>query len=281
MKKRLIVSFSGGRTSAYMLWWIFNAWEDRNNWEIIVVFANTGKEVEGTLFFIDECSQEWGIPIIWVEAVPISIKGWEVEAKIVTYETASRKGEPFEAMIAKLGIPSSAAPFCSVQLKRAAIIAYAKSIGWDRFSYSVAIGVRFDEPDRVNRNNSVQSVLYPFVDLFPVNKSQVMQWWGHQSFDLSIHPDEGNCDACWKKDEERLCRIMIRKPKVFYWWDLMVQKYGHMDPRNSGLKPPFNFYRGNKSVEEIRAMSLISQAQIKQLSLSFKSDGCNESCEPF
>ena len=68
VKRRLVVSFSGGRTSAYMLWWLLNKWVYRRNWQIIVVFANTGKEVEGTLFFVDECAKEWGINIIWLEA---------------------------------------------------------------------------------------------------------------------------------------------------------------------------------------------------------------------
>ena len=54
-KKRLLISFSGGRTSAFMLWWLFNKWDDRHNWEMVVVFANTGKENKGTLFFVDEC----------------------------------------------------------------------------------------------------------------------------------------------------------------------------------------------------------------------------------
>jgi 3'-phosphoadenosine 5'-phosphosulfate sulfotransferase (PAPS reductase)/FAD synthetase len=133
---KLLISFSGGRTSAYMTWYLFNEWPERDNWDKIVVFANTGKEAEGTLFFIDECAQEWGIPIVWVEAsridsegIPLSKKGYKVGHKIVTYETASRNGEPFEEMISMLGVPASGAPFCSNQLKTFPINSYMKSIG--------------------------------------------------------------------------------------------------------------------------------------------------------
>lgn len=262
-----------------MTWWLMNAWEDRHNWEIIIVFANTGKEVEGTLFFIDECAQEWNLNIVWVEAVPISKKGWEVAAKVVTYETASRNGEPFEAMIAKLGIPSSATPFCSPQLKRQAVLAYAKQIGWTDFY--VAIGVRYDEPKRVNRKSKKQKVIYPLVDLNPKTKRDIINWWANQTFDLDIHPDEGNCDNCWKKGFPMHCRNMQRIPQSFDWWESMQTKYGNLKPRQNDAQPPFNFFRGNKNVADIRAMAELPQETLIQMNLFDEINLCGESCEAF
>jgi hypothetical protein len=282
MKKKLIISFSGGRTSAYMLWWLLNEWDDRHNWEIIVVFANTGKEVEGTLFFVDECSQEWGVEIIWVEAkckdengVPFSEKGWSVKHRVVTYETASRNGEPFEEMISVLGIPSGNAPFCSKQLKRAAIESYASSIRWD--DYKVAVGIRFDEDRPLDR----ERCLYPFIDIFPTIKRDVIIWFNKQPFNLEIHPDDGNCDNCYKKGETILVRNMVRKPDSFLWWEKMTTKYGYLNPRNVDLEPPFNFFRGNKGVVDIRELAKMSQAELKQLSMFDEVDPCNESCEVY
>jgi len=284
MKKRLVISFSGGRTSAYMLWWLLNEWYDRKNWEILVVFANTGLEAEGTLFFIDECSQEWDVPITWVEAKckdedgkPYSEKGWSVRHRIVTYETASRNGEPFEEMISILGIPSTEAPFCSYQLKKLAIEDFLENIGWK--DYHIAIGVRFDELSRINPNRDKLKIMYPFAEIFPVIKRQVSEWWGNQTFDLRIHPDEGNCINCWKKDFPRLARNAIRIPESFNWWKKMELQYGNLNPRNTELAPPFNFYRNNKSTVDIFKMAEISQSELKQLTMFDVLDGCAESCE--
>jgi 3'-phosphoadenosine 5'-phosphosulfate sulfotransferase (PAPS reductase)/FAD synthetase len=56
------ISFSGGRTSAYMLWRVLQS----NNGlpqDAVVCFANTGKEDEATLRFVRDCGQQWNVPI--------------------------------------------------------------------------------------------------------------------------------------------------------------------------------------------------------------------------
>jgi len=62
------ISFSGGRTSAYMLYRVLEA----NNGlpdDAIVCFANTGKEEEATLKFIQNCSEHWNVDIHWLEYI--------------------------------------------------------------------------------------------------------------------------------------------------------------------------------------------------------------------
>lgn len=284
MKPKILISFSGGRTSAYMLWWILNCWEERDKWDIVVVFANTGKEQEGTLEFVERCSKEFGVEIVWVEYVPVqSKKGgwWGVSHNVVDFKTASRNGEPFELMLSKLGIPSSSAPFCSYQLKRKVIESYLKNCGWK--NYHKAIGIRADEIDRMNENFRKEKIIYFLIRHNPVDKQMVNDWWKMQHFNLNIDRDFGNCDGCWKKDMKRLVRIGEKKPETFDWWQGMTDKYGHIKNRKAQhkMKPPFNFYRGNMSPKDILVLSAFSKRQLKMVFEEEKLNGCSESCESF
>lgn len=288
MKNKLLISFSGGRTSAYMTWWLLNEWPERDNWDMKVVFANTGKEVEGTLEFVNKCANEWGIDIAWVEGVykdekgdTFSEKGWSVRHKAVSFESASRNGEPFEEMISVLGIPSSSSPFCSDQLKRKVIESYLSSIGW--IGYYKAIGIRIDEVDRCNENFRELKITYTLIKDNPKTKIEIVLWWEKQPFDLDIDFDFGNCDCCWKKDIERLVRIGKKSPKSFDWWQKMTDTYGYMKPREGmqNMTPPFNFYRGNKSPKDILALSKLSPTQLTFLAEDEGLNGCSESCEAF
>lgn len=60
------ISFSGGRTSAYMLWRVLQSNGGLPD-EAIVCFANTGKEDEATLRFVRDCAEHWQVSITWLE----------------------------------------------------------------------------------------------------------------------------------------------------------------------------------------------------------------------
>ena len=129
------ISFSGGRTSAYMLWRVLEA-NGGLPAEAIVCFANTGKEDEATLRFVQDCSEQWNVPITWLE---YRADGYAV----VDYKTASRDGEPFEALIRKRGfLPNPVARFCTVELKVRTIHRYLKANRWT--TWDSMLGIRAD-----------------------------------------------------------------------------------------------------------------------------------------
>jgi hypothetical protein len=145
VKQTLVVSFSGGKTSAYMCQWLIIEYGHLYNF--VFIFANTGQECEETLIFVDQCDKAFGLNVVWVEAVVNPQHGKGITHKIVSFETASRNGEPFEAHIAKSGIPNANKPQCSDRLKKLVIEHYKKTHGLNGKLH--AIGMREDEPNRV------------------------------------------------------------------------------------------------------------------------------------
>src|SRR5208283_2489454 len=123
---KILVSTSGGRSSAKLSWHTKQEWSNLH--ELAYVFANTGKEREETLIFVDRCDHAWGLGIIWVEAV-VNERGTACTHRIVDFNSASRNGEPFEAVIKKYGIPNMNYLHCTRELKANAIRSYMQSIG--------------------------------------------------------------------------------------------------------------------------------------------------------
>ncbi|MEC5143054.1 phosphoadenosine phosphosulfate reductase family protein [Chitinophaga sp. 212800010-3] len=295
MKKKMLISFSGGRTSAFMTRWLLTNKQDE--YDMIVVFANTGKEREETLSFIQECDSRFQFHLVWIESQPIYERGKGVSARIVDFATASRNGEPFEAFIKKHGIPNMGAPKCSRELKAYAIRAYARSIGWKK--YTTAIGIRTDERRRINwKEAERQRIVYPLVNMIPTTSQDINIFWSKQEFDLRLSSYEGNCDLCWKKSKRKLLTILQENPQLASWWVDMEKKYENFVPQGSRcnlrIKPPLRFYRDHLSIHQLIEQSQqpfrraadesregisCSQMQLFQNELDKEDAGCANSCE--
>jgi hypothetical protein len=219
----IIVSFSGGRTSAYMLRLLLDNYPDA---DLRVVFANTGKERPETLDFVQACSQRFAVPVTWVEAVVTPEKGTATGYRVVDYATASRQGEPFEDVIAKYGIPNNSFPHCSRELKTQPIGAWIKDQFPNGAPFQMALGIRADEAHREG------AWWYPLIE-WGVTKAQVRQFWREQPFDLGLKDYEGNCDLCWKKGHNKNLTLLEERPELGTWWAAMEAKYGHVSPSDA------------------------------------------------
>ena len=195
-----VISFSGGRTSAYLLKQIVDAHGGQLPAEATVVFANTGMERPETLDFIDTCARAWSIDIVWAEL------DWTAphRTRIVDYATASRNGEPYAALIECKGfLPNQSMRFCTSFMKRDRIDSIARHwLGLKRW-HSV-IGLRADERRRVIRMRAMNCgsrtgahAALPLADA-GVREADVLAWWKEQPFDLGIPGYAGNCDLCMR-----------------------------------------------------------------------------------
>lgn len=216
-----VVSFSGGRTSGYMLRHILDAYDGQLPSDSRVIFCNTGKERPETLDFVERCSQRWGVPVVWLEYRRTAGKH---TFAVVDYATASRNGEPFEAVIrARRCLPNVRARFCTSELKMRTNMRFLKSLGWA--DWSNAIGIRHDEPHRVAKIKARQEVkcespVLP-LDAARVSLADVNAFWAAQPFDLGLRPDEGNCDLCFLKGPNKVRRLIADRPESADWWARM------------------------------------------------------------
>ena len=226
------ISFSGGRTSAYMLYKVLEA-NDGLPEMAKVCFANTGKEMIETLNFVNECSKQWDVPITWLDYK------YDDDAanrfKLVDYETSSREGEPFAEMINQNGkpfLPNPVMRICTVRLKIDVFYRYLKSLGWTEWDNFV--GIRADEQRRVSKiranpsdGRSGITREMPLAD-DNVTKEMVGKFWREQSFDLQL-PNmngvtmHGNCDLCFLKSANQIQSLINEKPERAIWWAKMEQ----------------------------------------------------------
>ena len=210
------ISFSGGRTSAYMLWRVLQANGGLPD-DAKVCFANTGKEEEATLRFVQACSERWDVPIIWLE----------YQRGVVNFDAASRNGEPFEALIRKKNyLPNPVARFCTEELKVKPINHYLEAQGIEA---ETMVGVRADEQRRVGKLRA-RGLLIPLVDA-KVTQEDVQAFWRNQFFDLELPFRDGvtalgNCDLCFLKGPQQILGLIKDKPERAIWWARMEQEIG-------------------------------------------------------
>tara|TARA_R100000808_G_C2099731_1_gene117237 strand:- start:4 stop:816 length:813 start_codon:yes stop_codon:yes gene_type:complete len=225
-----VVNFSGGRSSGFMLYKIWEAFDF--NWpdNCVVIFNNTGHEHPETYNFIHRVSEKWKIPVTWIE-YDVDFQNMAT-FKEVDFYSASRKGEPFETLINKRGyLPNPLTRMCTNELKIKLTERYVKTFGWKEWDN--AVGLRADEARRVAKAKPRLKRIHLTFPMYEAghDKQDVKEFWDqHKSVDLRLPHDSdiyGNCVCCFLKGYAKVERIAREYPESFEWWIKMEKKTGN------------------------------------------------------
>jgi len=250
--KNIFCSVSAGYSSVMMALKIKEWYADHN---IIYAMANTSKEREESLEFMNECDKYFGFDMVWIEAEINQEKRKGTDFKVTKFEDLKRNGELFEDGIKKYGIPCKINKWCNRELKLVPLKKYVDSI-FGKNNYSIAVGLRADEMDRVMGSFKENNVFYPLLDN-GINTRDRNKFWKDKPIQIKIPAFKGNCDMCFEKSNRKLMTTIIEEPNIVDWWDDMIKKYSKISLEG---KPSYNayadnggmnFFRQNNSIEDL------------------------------
>lgn len=275
LKENLFVSFSGGRTSAYMCHWIQENIKDKN---LIYVFANTGQEHPKTYEFIENVINHFKIDLKIVEA-RITEKG--TKHTLVEFKDMCKDGRLFEDIVRKYGIPNQGYPHCTRELKLKPMKSYVDGLVGKK-NYSTAIGIRADEMDRINSKYEELSYYYPLA-WEGITKEDVNAFWNKMPFNLEIPEHLGNCTWCWKKSFNKHMKVIEDMPEAYDVPKMLEEKY-HINgiKTQARFEEKQTFFRKHMSANDL--FEHYNDSKMEDLKKQDELDGyensCKESCEP-
>jgi 3'-phosphoadenosine 5'-phosphosulfate sulfotransferase (PAPS reductase)/FAD synthetase len=285
--KNIFCSVSAGYSSVMMAIKIKEWFPDHN---IVCAMANTSKERPESLDFMHKCDQYFGLDLSWIEA-EFHENGRGPSYHVVNYANLKRDGEIFESGIKKLGIPFKDNKWCNRDMKLDPLKKYADDI-FGKGNYSIAVGIRADEIDRVRKDYKTNNVFYPLIDNQITTKER-NKFWNNQPIQIDIPAFKGNCDLCFQKSNRKLMTILEEEPEKGEWWSRMIEKYGTTPKPTS---PSYNellesngymsFYRGYNTIEDLVKMAeqpftRATDEYVYESDLFDLEDACGSGCSVF
>jgi 3'-phosphoadenosine 5'-phosphosulfate sulfotransferase (PAPS reductase)/FAD synthetase len=117
-KMNNVVSFSGGRTSAYLVHLMEQKRKAGEIDNVYYVFMDTGAEHPKTYEFIRKCVKHFGIDLICLRVDVNKNLGEGNSYKVIPINECKPDLKPFADMCQKYGTPQVHAPFCTTIMKR-------------------------------------------------------------------------------------------------------------------------------------------------------------------
>ena len=285
-----IVSFSGGRTSAYLVY-LMEQKRINEGWDVEYVFADTGAEHPKTYDFIKNCVEYFGIKLTCLRAVYNTTKGIGVTYKYVGVEGIGWDLSTMKKQIEIYGNFTVNRPNCTSRMKSDVMDKYKKET-CGKGNYYQWFGMRIDEPRRLKfiektKDMFSEKAINPdntryLAEISNFDKLDVLSWWEKMPFDLNIKEHLGNCVFCIKKGGKKIALAQRQEPELFKQWnDVMTGESVRLMPADKfGTGRIYrNWLTPNNLIAQF---SNLSDDELRDFIYKGREDdsgSCSESCE--
>lgn len=272
-----VVSFSGGRTSAYLVH-LMQQKKKVDGWDVSYLFMDTGAEHPNTYDFVRNVSKHFGVEItcLRVDINPELGKGNSYN--VVSIDEIRQDLHPWKDMINKYGVPYYGGAFCTDRMKLGPFTKYCND-NFGKGNYTTWLGIRADEPKRLSEKHGIRFL----AEISDFDKMDVLEWWSGQEFDLGIEEWNGNCVFCMKKSDLKLADAQRDNPGHYIEFLEALDGDDVRTGDNAGSKD--SMYRKKRSLQQVVAMfdgSTGSEIKSRIRGAKMTEAGsCSESCEVF
>lgn len=272
-----VASFSGGRTSAYMVH-LLEQFREKGA-DVRYVFMDTGAEHPETYKFIQKVVRRWKIDLVVLRVKYSDSLGQANSYTKIKLKDAKPDLVPWVGFLKKYGYPSISHPHCSKVFKKEAFTRYCQD-NFNADGLTIWLGMRADEPGRVKERSGVRYL----ADISDFNKQDIIDWWSHQEFDLGIQEHLGNCVFCIKKSVGKLglaTKDEVEMSRQFL--DVLTKSEVRDAPgRSSNDLMMYRHYMTFQQIIEVYADTPRNDiASRLRNSKMYETGACSESCEVF
>lgn len=273
MGKQVVISFSGGRTSAYLVWLTKHLGMNAK-----YIFMDTGAEHPKTYEFVMNVVKHFGIDLVCLRVDINPELGKGNGYKVVSIDEIGPDLSPWRGMMQKYGVPYYGGAFCTDRMKLVPFKKYCDD-AFGKGNYETWLGIRADEPNRLTQKAGIRYL----AEISDFEKQDVLDWWGQQTFDLNLDEWLGNCVFCMKKSDIKLAAAQRDEPGMYIEFLDGI----HGDSVRTGEKTGRvdSMYRRKRSLEQLIAtFDGFTGEEIKERIRGAKmldTGSCSESCEVF
>ncbi|QZI87782.1 Dam methyltransferase with PAPS reductase domain [Vibrio phage 44E38.1] len=274
-----VVSFSGGRTSAYLVH-LMEQKRKLEGWDVRYLFMDTGAEHPKTYEFIRNVTSEFKIDLVCLRTKFNPELGKANSFDVIDIKDCKPDLKPWVDMLSKYGTPyNPGGAFCTDRMKLVPFKKYCDQ-SFGKGNYKTWLGIRADEPKRLKPREDAEYL----ASISDFEKEDILDWWEEQSFNLEIPEHLGNCVFCIKKGINKVALAIKDEPTLCKQFQAVLEAdtVRTVEKRKS---PKLEMYRGRNTFggviqmfDEIDRNDLADQIRGAKRN---DTGSCSESCEVF